>query len=78
MYAILDVETTGLSASGEKITEIAIYIHDGKQVVDSFESLINPEKKIPYRIIQMTGITNQMVADAPRFYEVAKKIVKLT
>ena len=46
MYAILDVETTGLSAStGEKITEIAIYIHDGKNVIDSFETLINPEKK---------------------------------
>lgn len=78
MYAILDVETTGLSAAGEKITEIAIYIHDGNQVVDSFESLINPEKKIPYRIVQMTGITNQMVVDAPRFYEVAKKIVEFT
>ena len=78
MYAILDVETTGLSAAGEKITEIAIYIHDGKQVVDSFESLINPEKKIPYRIVQMTGITNRMVAGAPRFYEIAKKIVELT
>ena len=78
MYAILDVETTGLSAAGEKITEIAIFIHDGNQVVDSFESLINPEKKIPYRIVQMTGITNQIVADAPRFYEVAKKIVEFT
>jgi len=79
MYAIIDVETTGLSASiGEKITEIAIYIHDGNQVVDSFETLINPEKKIPYRIVQMTGITNQMVQDAPKFYEVAKKIVELT
>jgi DNA polymerase-3 subunit epsilon len=79
MYAIVDVETTGLSASfGEKITEIAIYIHDGKEVIDSFETLINPEKKIPYRIVQMTGITNQMVQDAPKFYEVAKKIVELT
>lgn len=78
MYAILDVETTGLSAAGEKITEIAIYIHDGDKVVDEFESLINPEKKIPYRIVQMTGITNQMVEEAPRFYEVAKKIVEYT
>jgi len=79
MFAIIDVETTGLSASiGEKITEIAIYIHDGKEVVDSFETLINPEKKIPYRIVQMTGITNQMVQDAPKFYEVAKKIVEVT
>ncbi len=78
MYAILDVETTGLSAAGEKITEIAIFIHDGKEVIDSYETLINPEKKIPYRIVQMTGITNQMVQDAPRFFEVAKKIVEFT
>lgn len=78
MYAILDIETTGLRAAVEKITEIAIFIHDGKQVIDSYETLVNPEKKIPYRIIQMTGITNQMVVDAPRFFEVAKKIVELT
>ena len=78
MYAILDIETTGLSPSAEKITEIAIYIHDGKKVVESFSTLINPEKKIPYRIIQITGINNQMVESAPKFYEVAKKIVELT
>ena len=45
MYAIVDVETTGLSPGAEKITEIAIYLHDGKQIVDEFQSLINPEKK---------------------------------
>ncbi len=77
-YAIIDIETTGLSPSNEKITEIAIIIHDGKQVVEEFATLINPERKIPYRITQMTGINNQMVADAPKFYEVAKKIVELT
>jgi DNA polymerase-3 subunit epsilon len=78
MYAILDIETTGLSPSAEKITEIAIYIHNGKQIIDRFSTLLNPEKKIPYRIIQMTGINNQMVEHAPKFYEVAKKIVELT
>lgn len=78
MYAIIDVETTGLSAAGEKITEIAIYIHDGKKIIDEYASLVNPEKKIPYRIVQMTGITNHMVVDAPRFFEIAKKIVELT
>ncbi len=77
-YAILDIETTGLSPSAEKITEIAIYIHDGRRIVDSFSTLLNPEKKIPYRIIQMTGINNQMVESAPKFYEVAKRIVELT
>ena len=78
MYAIIDIETTGLSPSNEKITEIAIFIHDGQKVVDEYSSLINPEKKIPYRIIQMTGINNQMVESAPKFYEIAKKIVELT
>ena len=78
MYAILDIETTGLSASAEKITEIAIYIHDGECIVDSFSTLVNPEKKISYRIVQMTGINNQMVESAPKFYEIAKRIVELT
>lgn len=78
MYAIIDVETTGLSAAGEKITEIAIYVHDGKKIVDEYVSLVNPEKKIPYRIVQMTGITNHMVVDAPKFYEIAKQVVELT
>ena len=78
MYAIVDVETTGLSAKTEKITEIAIYLHDGEKKVDEFVSLVNPEKKIPYQITAMTGISNKMVADAPKFYEIAKSIVELT
>ena len=51
MYAIIDVETTGLSPAGEKITEIAIYLHDGEKIENEFVSLVNPEKKIPYRIV---------------------------
>ena len=78
MYAIVDIETTGLSPSNEKITEIAIIIHDGKKIIEEFSTLINPEKKIPYRIINLTGINNQMVEDAPKFYEVAKQIVEIT
>jgi len=78
MYAIVDIETTGGSPVSEKITEIAIFIHDGKKVIEEFVSLVNPEKKIPYYITQITGITNSMVSDAPKFYEIAKKIVELT
>jgi DNA polymerase-3 subunit epsilon len=77
-YAIIDIETTGLSPKNEKITEIAVFIHDGTQIVDEYATLLNPEKKIPYRITQLTGITNQMVEPAPKFYEVAKKIVEIT
>ena len=77
-YAIVDIETTGLRAGKEKITEIAIYLHNGKEVTGRFSTLVNPEKKIPYRITQMTGINDRMVEDAPKFYEIAKKIVELT
>lgn len=77
-YAIIDVETTGGRAEKDKITEIAIVLHDGEQVLDAFETLINPECPIPYGITELTGITNEMVADAPKFYEVARKIVEMT
>jgi DNA polymerase-3 subunit epsilon len=78
MFAILDIETTGGSPAYEKITEIAIFFHDGQKVVDEWSTLINPEKTIPHFITGLTGITNEMVADAPRFYEVAKEIVERT
>ena len=77
-YAIIDVETTGGRAVRDKITEIAIVLHDGEQVLDSFESLVNPECPIPYGITELTGISNEMVADAPRFYEIAKRVVEMT
>lgn len=78
MYAIVDIETTGGSANIEKITEIAIYLHDGQEITGEFVSLVNPERNIPYFITNLTGITNEMVEDAPRFYEIAKTIVELT
>lgn len=78
MFAIIDVETTGGVARFERITEIAIVLHDGEKVVSTFSTLINPEKSIPPGITQLTGITNEMVEQAPKFYEVAKQIVELT
>ncbi|HOI87387.1 MAG TPA: 3'-5' exonuclease, partial [Lentimicrobium sp.] len=78
MYAIIDVETTGGNFASERLTEIAIYLHDGEKIVDEFSTLINPEQSIPFMITRLTGITNEMVAGAPRFYEVAKKIVEMT
>ncbi|WP_158281473.1 exonuclease domain-containing protein [Sediminitomix flava] len=77
-YAVVDLETTGGNTSEGKITEIAIYIHDGEKIIDEFNSLINPEKDIPPFITSLTGISNKMVADAPKFYEVAKEIVEKT
>jgi DNA polymerase III subunit epsilon len=78
LYSIIDIETTGGSARSERITEIAIYIHNGKTITDEFVSLINPERNIPYFITNLTGITNEMVEDAPKFYEIARKIIELT
>jgi DNA polymerase III subunit epsilon len=77
-YAIVDIETTGTSYKNGKITEVAILVHDGRQIVDEFSTLINPEQKIPYRITQLTGISNRMVERAPKFYEVAARIVEIT
>lgn len=77
-YAIIDIETTGGSPVRDKITEIAIIQYDGEKIVDQYETLLNPERSIPYNITQITGITDEMVEDAPKFYEVAKKIVEMT
>jgi DNA polymerase-3 subunit epsilon len=78
VYAIIDIETTGGSSRLEKITEIAVYLHDGEKITGEFTTLIFPERNIPYFITNLTGITNEMVEDKPRFYEIAKKIIELT
>jgi len=78
VYAIIDIETTGGNASRERITEIAIYIHDGIKVVNEYSTLINPECKVPPFVARLTGITDEMLVDAPKFYEVARNIVEIT
>lgn len=77
-FAIVDIETTGGSPKDSKITEIAIYKHNGIEIIDSYETLINPEMHIPIFIANLTGITDQMVEHSPRFCEVAKDIVEFT
>jgi DNA polymerase III subunit epsilon len=77
MYAIVDIETTGGFAAANGITEISIHIFDGTAVLEIFETLINPQQPIPYYIQSMTGITDEMVKDAPLFEEVAGKIYQL-
>lgn len=78
MYAILDIETTGGQFNEEGITEIAIYKFDGHEVVDQFISLVNPEKPIQPFVVKLTGINNAMLRSAPKFYEVAKRIIEIT
>jgi len=77
MYAIVDIETTGSNAGYSSITEVAIFIYDGTKVTETWTSLINPQNEIPLFIQQMTGITNEMVAGAPLFEEVAEEIYSL-
>src|SRR5690606_15169721 len=76
-YAIVDIETTGGYAAGSGITEVAILIHDGQNVVERFETLINPQCAIPLSIQALTGINNELVANAPAFNEVARRIFDL-
>ena len=78
MYAILDIETTGGKYNEEGITEIAIHRFDGQEVVDQFISLVNPEREIQPFVVNLTGINNQMLRQAPKFHEVAKRIVEIT
>lgn len=80
MFAIIDIETCGgkFDFRHGRITEICIVKHDGLQVIDVWSTLINPECHISTYFTSLTGITNDMVRDAPKFYEVAKKIIEMT
>ncbi|WP_312016606.1 3'-5' exonuclease [Bradyrhizobium japonicum] len=64
-YVVVDIETTGAWSSGDRITEIGAVKVRNHQVVDEWQSLVNPQRPIPAKIVELTGITNQMVRDAP-------------
>jgi len=76
-FAIIDVETTGGKFNEEGITEIAIHKFDGVGIVDSFISLINPEREIQPFVVNLTGINSKMLRNAPKFHEVAKRVVEI-
>lgn len=78
MYAILDIETTGGKFNEEGITEIAIYRFDGHTIVDQFSSLVNPERSIQPFVVNLTGINSDMLKNAPKFYEIAKRVIEIT
>ena len=78
MYSVVDIETTGNGYRGQRITEISIFLFDGKKIVDEYTTLVNPEQTIPPFIINLTGITDAMVRHAPKFYEIAKKVQEMT
>lgn len=77
LFAIVDIETTGGHASSHGITEIAIVISNGKQILEKYETLINPQQDIPIFIQSLTGISNDMLIDAPLFRQVADRIYHL-
>ena len=74
MYAVVDIEATGGNHIKGKVIEVAIYIYDGKKVIKEYSTLVNPEVKIDWYVAKLTGITNDMVKDAPVFADVAKNI----
>ena len=76
-FAVVDIETTGGFPQQHGITEIAIVLHNGKEVEGIYETLVNPHQLIPPFIANMTGITDAMVAKAPDFEQVADKIYNL-
>ncbi|WP_108802919.1 exonuclease domain-containing protein [Aquimarina sp. Aq107] len=78
LYAIIDVETTGKGINGNRITEICIVLLKGDIIMDKFTSLVNPECHIPPFITGLTGIDNDMVRNAPRFHEIAERIIEMT
>ncbi len=78
MFAILDIESTGGKYNEEGIMEIAIHRFNGHEVVDKFIGLINPERTIQPFVVNLTGINNKMLHSAPKFHEVAKRIIEIT
>ncbi len=73
-FAFVDLETTGATATRDRITEIAIVSFDGRKS-HAWSQLINPEARIPAFIEQLTGISNAMVCDQPRFADVAEEVL---
>ena len=76
IYSIIDVETTGYPRN--KITDISIFTTDGVNILREFHSLVNPGINIPRNITRLTGISNETVQDAPKFFEIAKQILDAT
>ena len=78
MYSIIDIESNGAGFRQESIIEIAIYKYDGHQIVDQFISLVNPEAEITPFVQKLTNIYPKMVKTAPKFHEIAKRVVEIT
>lgn len=78
MYSIIDIESNGAGFRKECIIDIAIYKYDGHKIVDQFISLVNPESDITPFVQKLTNISPKMVKTAPKFHELAKRVVEIT
>lgn len=78
MYSIIDIESNGAGYRKECIIDIAVYRYDGQKIVDQFISLVNPESDITPFVQKLTGITPKMVKTAPKFHEIARRIIEIT
>lgn len=78
MYSIIDIESNGAGYRKECIIDIAIYRYDGQKIVDQFISLVNPESDITPFVQKLTNITPKMVRTAPKFHEIAKRVIEIT
>ncbi len=78
MYSIIDIEGNGGPFRKESIIEIAVFRYDGHSITDQFISLVNPESEITPFVQKLTKITSKMVKTAPKFHEIAKRIVEIT
>ena len=77
-FAITDIETTGSGIHGNKITEICVIVVQNGEIVDQYDSLVNPSQSIPLYIESLTGINDEMVSSAPQFSEIAEEVAKIT
>ena len=78
MYTIIDLETTGGKFNEESIIEVAAYKFNGTSITDQFISLVNPQRDIHPYVEKLTGITSKMVKTAPKFHEIAKRVIEIT
>lgn len=74
-YVVVDIETTGSSSAGDRITEIGAVKIRNHEVIEEWHSLLNPQRFIPAKIVQLTGISNDMVRNAPVFVEIADSFI---
>lgn len=78
LFTFIDIETTGFSPKyGDKICEIALLKVRRDQVYDSYQTLVNPGRKISAGAMAVNGITNEMVKNAPFFCEIADKVIRI-